>query len=287
MTGRDSARMPADLVAAGVRFHRVERGDTRGIGRLLGSGADLMVDLVAYTADHVRALLPVMGEVACPVLISSRAVYLDGSGRHVNGAEPPRFDGPIREDAPTLPPAGDHVDPYTREGYAPCKAAAERAALDSGLPVTVLRPGKVHGPWARNPRTKGIVDRMLDGEPTIRLAEPDTADHLSAAANVAALIGTVAQHPGARVLNAADPDTPTAAEIVRVIAARLAWPGTVVRVAEGDDGAHPWRTPMMLDTTAAQELGYRPLGRAVDLLGHEVDWVRAVRAGTGASAPGS
>jgi nucleoside-diphosphate-sugar epimerase len=211
---------------------------------------------------------------------------VDPSARHVNGAEPPRFDGPIGEDASTLPPAGDDVDPFTREGYAPCKVAAERTALDSGLPVTVLRPGKVHGPWARNPRTKGIVGRMLDGEPTIRLAGSDTADHLSAAANFAALIDVVAEQPGARVLNAADPDTPTAAEIVEAIATQLAWPGTVVSLPGGADGAHPWRTAMTLDLAAALALGYRPVGRAVDLLADEVDWVRAAHAGAGVSAPG-
>jgi nucleoside-diphosphate-sugar epimerase len=45
------------------------------------------------------------------------------------------------------PPAGEDVNPYRREGYAPCKGAAERAALDSGLPVTVIRPSKIHGPY--------------------------------------------------------------------------------------------------------------------------------------------
>ena len=278
VTGRDSSRMPAQLSEAGARFHPLDRSDTRALESLIGGGADLMVDLIAYTAAHVRARLRAMRAVGCPVLVSSRAVYLDSAGRHVNGEEPPRFERPIAEDAPTLPPAGDGTDPYTREGYAPCKVAAERAALDSGLPVTVLRPAKVHGPWARNPRTKVIVDRMLDGERTIGLAAPETADHLSAAANVAALIETVAALPGPRILNAADPDTPTATQIVEAIAAQLGWHGTVVPVPEGSDrGLHPWRTPMTLDTTAALNLGYRPVGNGLELLADEVAWVQAER----------
>lgn len=278
VTGRDSARMPAELSEAGVRFSRVDRDDARAIERVVGGGADLLVDLIAYTATHVRARLPVMGAVACPVLVSSRAVYMDSSGRHVNGEEPPQFDGPIREGSPTLPPAGDDTDPYTREGYAPCKAAAERAALDSGLPVTVLRPGKVHGRWARNPRTKVIIERMLGGEGTIALAVPGTVDHLSAAANVAALIETVAGVPGPRILNAADPDTPTAAQIVESIGAQLGWHGAVQTVADGDErGRHPWRTRMTLDTTAALDLGYRPVGNGLELLREEVAWVQAGR----------
>jgi hypothetical protein len=46
---------------------------------------------------------------------------------------------------------------------------------------------------------------MLRGEPTLELADPDAVDHLSAAANAAALIETLAAHPGPRILKAADP----------------------------------------------------------------------------------
>src|SRR6478609_3647722 len=176
VTGRSSARMPAELVQAGVRFHQIERSDVNGVQELVGHGADLLVDLVAYSAADVRAVLPLMASVSCPVLVSSRAVYTDAAGRHVNGDEPPEFDAPIREDTRTLPAAGDDVNPFSRDGYAPCKVAAELVALDSGLPVTVIRPSKVHGPWARNARTKGIVGRMLRGEPTIELADPNTVD---------------------------------------------------------------------------------------------------------------
>jgi len=199
VTGRSSSRMPAELVEAGVRFHQIERSDIGRVERLVGAGADLLVDLVAYTAADVRAVLPLMASVSCPVLVSSRAVYTDAAGRHVKGDEAPEFDAPIREDNRTLPPAGDDVNPFTRHGYAPCKVAAELAALDSGLPVTVIRPSKVHGPWARNARTKGIVERMLRGEPTIELADPNTIDHLSAAANTAGARGpslAVAHDPG-------------------------------------------------------------------------------------------
>nr|WP_090582572.1 nucleoside-diphosphate sugar epimerase [Arthrobacter sp. ov407] len=275
VTGRSSSRMPVELLQAGVRFHQIERSDSSGIDELVGGGADLLVDLVAYTAADVRAILPVMALVASPVLVSSRAVYTDAAGRHVNGDESPQFEGPIREDAPTLPPAGDDVNPFSREGYAPCKVAAELAALDSGLPVTVIRPSKVHGPWTRQARTQGIVEYMLRGEPTIELADPDTVDHLSAAANVAALIETLAAHPGPRILNAADPDTPSALQIVQAIAAQLAWSGAIDLVPNTPErGEHPWRTPMTLDTTAAQELGYKPAGNGLDLLADEVEWVQ-------------
>lgn len=276
VTGRDPSGMPVRLSEAGVRFHQLERSDTHGLHRLIGEGADLLVDLVAYTAADVRALLPALTAVTSPVVISSRAVYLDDAGRHVNGDEPPQFTRPLREDDATLPPAADDVDPFSREGYAPSKVAAERAALDSGLPFTVIRPSKVHGRWARNARTTSVVEAMLRGEPTVELAGGETVDHLTAAANAAALIETVAGHPGRRVLNAADPDTPTATEIVHAIAAELGWNGTVEPVAESSDrGRHAWQTPMTLDTTAALRLGYRPVATGITLLAEEVEWVRS------------
>lgn len=278
VTGRDLASMPPELALAGVRFHAVERSDTSAIGRLVDDGADLLVDLVAYRAADVRALLPVMGSVTSAVLVSSRAVYVDTRGRHVNSNHPPWFQCPIREDVPTVSPAGDEIDPFTREGYAPSKVAAERVALDSGRPVTIIRPSKVHGRWARQSRTQSFVECMLRGDRAIKLADGGSVDHLTAAVNTAALIEVVAGKPGQRILNSADPDTPTAEQIVRTIAERLAWSGAVELLhgqPESTDGDHPWRAahPMVLDTAASERLGYSPQGRALELLAQEIDWI--------------
>ncbi|SDB87645.1 Nucleoside-diphosphate-sugar epimerase [Sanguibacter gelidistatuariae] len=279
VTGRDPASMPAELVAAGVRFHQIERSDVRAINALVGDGAELLVDLLAYRGADVRALLPAMASATSTVLISSRAVYLDPAGRHINGDTPPRFPVPIGEGTPTLPPAGDDVDPFSREGYAPSKVAAENAALDSGLPVTVVRPSKVHGRWARNPRTRTLVEMMLRGDKRIELAGRGTSiDHLTAATNTAALIETVAALPGRRILNSADPGAPSAEQIVRAIATRLGWEGTIDLLDDAsvsERGAHPWQSvhPIVLDTSAAVRLGYAPVGDGLDLLTEEIDWV--------------
>jgi predicted dinucleotide-binding enzyme len=50
----------------------------------VGDGVDLLVDLPAYRAADVRALLPVMTSVRSSVLISSRAVCVDPVGNHIN-----------------------------------------------------------------------------------------------------------------------------------------------------------------------------------------------------------
>ncbi|GAB3536671.1 hypothetical protein GCM10027403_18160 [Arthrobacter tecti] len=277
VTGRDASFMPSELTALGVRFHSIDRADIAAIEGLVGDGADLLVDLLAYRASDVRAVLPLMASVASPVLVSSRAVYVDGLGRHVNSDEPPRFDVPIVEDAPTLAPANDDVDPFSREGYAPSKVAAEQVALESGLPVTVIRPSKVHGRWARNPRTRVFVEAMMAGTGRIELTLGHAIDHLTAAGNTAALIATAALKPGARILNSADPDSPGAEQIVRAIGSKLGWTGTLKLLDDAvpDRGLHPWlqKHPIVLDTSASRRLGYVPVGAALDLLAEEVDWV--------------
>lgn len=280
VTGRNPASMPAELIRSGVTFHQVDRSDVAATGRLVGDGTDLLVDLVAFSAQDVRTLVPVMAGVGSIVLVSSRAVYADRQGRHVNAGEAPRFDRPVREEDATVPPAPEGTDPFSRLGYAPSKVAAERAALDSGLPVTVLRPAKVHGRWARQARTRPFVAQMLAGVPAIGLASAGSVDHLTAASNVAALVETVADVPGRRVLNVADPDTPPASEIVAAIGRALGWEGRVELLEPGAPGGdHPWRAvhPFVLDTGAARALGYEPVGQAVTLLAEEVGWVAAGR----------
>lgn len=280
VTGRDLSRMPKEPSQVEVRFHELERNDTHGVEGLIENGVDLLVGLAAYSAPQVAALLPAMSRVNSLVLISSRAVHVDDAGRHINGDTAPHFAALVNELNPTVLPASDDVNPFIREGYAPCKLAAELAALDSGLPVTVIRPSKVHGRWAWQAPTKSFVDLMTSGSRIIKLSDADTMDHLTAAANAAALIRTVAGHPGSRILNAVDPDTATAAEIVGAIATELSWKGRIEHLAHGsEEGHHPWQTALTLDSTAALELGYRAVGNGLDLIAEEVQWILSQKPG--------
>jgi len=284
VTGRGLTRPPADLADAGVRFHRADRADERALREVLGEGADLLVDCICYTAADARTLLPLAGHATSTALISSKAVYVDAHGNHSNSATPPDYGGPVREDQATLPP-GD-MDYRSREGYGPNKVAAELVARESGLPISILRPSRVHGAGAARPREWVFVRRALEGRPAVLLAGRGTGVvHPTAAVNIAALIETVALMPGARVLNSADPDAPCALEIARAIADRLghAWREVLL----DDDaprglGRTPWDSPhpVVLDTTAATALGYRPVGGFAATVGESVDRLReAYRAG--------
>ncbi|MFC6023110.1 NAD-dependent epimerase/dehydratase family protein [Plantactinospora solaniradicis] len=277
VTGRDPGRVPADLAAAGARLALLDRDDPAGLAAVGGDGCDLLVDCVCYTAAQARLVLPLIRNSGSAAMISSRAVYVDDEGNHVNSASAPRFTEPVTEQQPTMKP-GDM--PYNSpQGYGANKVAAEQVLLDSGLPVTVLRPSKVHGQGAAPPREWYFVKRALDRRPTLLLAGRGRgADHPSAAVNIAALVEVAAERPGRRILNAADPDVPDALTISRVIAALTGH--TWHEILLDDDappqlGNHPWRcrAPAVLDTSAARALGYRPVGDYATTASDVVDWL--------------
>ena len=76
-----------------------ERGDTAALHAAFGSGADLLVDCVCFTADDATLLLPLAREAGSTVMISSKAVYVDGDGNHSNSATKPRLRRPRLRDA--------------------------------------------------------------------------------------------------------------------------------------------------------------------------------------------
>jgi nucleoside-diphosphate-sugar epimerase len=274
LTGRNPANLPADVAAAGGRFVAADRSDADQLRTAFGDGADLVVDCICFTAADAIRILPLLRDAGSTVMISSKAVYVDGAGNHSNSETPPRFDGPILETQPTMAP-GDS-DYTTREGYGANKVAAEAVFLDSGAPVTVLRPSKIHGAGADPPREWVFVKRVLDGRSAVFLAHRGAGvDHPTAAVNIAALIEAVAAVPGRRILNSADPDAPNGLEIARTIAARLDHAWEEVLVDDDSLGRHPWDRahPIVLDTTASGDLGYVPVGDYATTVADEVDWL--------------
>lgn len=277
LAARDPARMPARLTQQGATFIPADRHDSAQLLAALGPGADLIVDCVCYTAADATLLLPLLPDAGSAVMISTKAVYADDHGRHSNTDDPPHFPVPLSETQPTVPPS--ETGYQTREGYGANKVAAEQVLLDSGHPVTVLRPSKVHGPGAPRPREWMFVKRILDHRPVVILAHRGRGvDHTTAAANIAALTETVAASPGRRILNSADPDAPSGLEISRAIAAHLGHQWDEILLADDADpdlGAYPWdaRYPIVLDMTAAAELGYTPAGDYAATVADEVDWL--------------
>jgi hypothetical protein len=124
----------------------------------------------------------------------------------------------------------------------------------------------VHGLGGARPLEWVFVKRVPDQRRHVLLADHGRgANHPTAAVNLAALIEFCAARPGTRILNSADPDGPDGRSVARIIATHLGhtWHEVLLdQTAPADLGDHPWKTlpPFVLDTTAAQRLGFVPVG---------------------------
>jgi nucleoside-diphosphate-sugar epimerase len=257
----------------------LDRGDTEAL-LAAARGQDLVVDVVAYGPAQAGQLARLAGEVGSLVVISTGAVY--------RGAEDDQdaLPVPVPEDWPVL-----SLDPATAGGhlaYGAGKAAVERILLDTpGLPVSVLRPGTLHGPYSTSLHQWSFIKPALDRRPHIVLAY-DGASRFStsATANVAELIRLCADKPAARVLNAADDETLTVAAIGARIFAQMSHECEIVTFPGPPRpdglGFNPWGVPsdIVLDMAKARvELGYVPAVSYDEALCTDIDWaVGAVRA---------
>ncbi|MEV6551447.1 NAD-dependent epimerase/dehydratase family protein [Streptomyces sp. NPDC051597] len=247
----------------GVRPLALDRDAEGGLAAALGDGCDVLVDMVAYDGGHARQLASLTDRIGSAVVISSGAVYEDGRGRSFDTqGEPdgsPCYPLPIPESLGTVAPGG--------RTYGTRKIALERELLASELPSTLLRAGAVHGPHCRAPRELFFVKRALDRRPVRILAYGGASRfHPAHVANIAELIRLAALRPGSRVLNAADPQAPTVAEIGAAIYEVLGVRSETVTVEgapeAGTVGLTPWSAPhpVVYDMSAAErELGYRPV----------------------------
>ncbi|MFD3933466.1 NAD-dependent epimerase/dehydratase family protein [Streptomyces sp. NPDC058614] len=248
-----------------VRTARLDRADDAALAEVIGDGCDVLVDMVAYGAEHARQLTGLADRVSSAVVISSLSVYEDDKGRGFDTqSEPdgfPEYPVPIPESLRTVRPGEDT--------YSSRKAALERELLAAAdqLPTTLLRAGAIHGPYCRTPRELYVVKRNLDGRRRRILAFGGTSRfHPASVHNIAELIRLAAARPGSRVLNACDAEAPTVAEICAAIDAVMGVETESVLV-DGPPpaptvGETPWTVPapVVCDMSAAErELGYRPV----------------------------
>lgn len=136
-----------------------------------------------------------------------------------------------------------------------------------------------------------FVKRVLGRRKAVLLAHQGRGvDHPSAAANIAALIETVAAKPGRRILNSADPDAPSGLEIARTIARHLDHEWQEILLDDSADpslGWHPWNSmnPVVLDTSAALELGYTPGGDYAATVPEVIGWLTSTASSDPANLP--
>jgi nucleoside-diphosphate-sugar epimerase len=261
----------------------VDRADDAALRMALGDGADVLVDFVAFESAHAEQLLQLRDLVGSLVVISSASVYTDAEGRALDEAtgpdDFPQVPVPMRAAQRTFEP-GD-------ANYSTKKVALERRLLESErLPVTIVRPGAIHGPGGNLPREWHFVKRAVDGRGYVLLANRGNGRfHTTSTENLAALITLVAERPGTQVLNCGDPSPPTVLEIARAIAAAMGseWAEVLVPVpaADGVLGMTPWSVPrdFVLDMTEAELLGYRPVTTYAEAVVATCRWLVEVTEG--------
>lgn len=254
---------------------RVDRNVPGELEAALGDGADVLVDIVAFTREHGEQLNALAGRVGSVVVISSASVYADDDGRTLDEATSvetfPRYPVPIPETQATVAPSD--------ETYSTQKAALERTLLDGPLEATILRPCAIHGPGSALPRELFFVKRVLDGRRKVVLvSNGESRFHTTSVDNLAELIRLAAEQPGTRVLNAADPDPPTVREIGWAVAPKLEQVPIRESGYERRELSNPWAVPfpLIVDMSRAErELGYRPVTMYAEAVRETGAWLAA------------
>jgi nucleoside-diphosphate-sugar epimerase len=273
----------AALAERGAKIVTFRRDQPGALARCLSSGADALIDAVAYGPEHARQLLDVQSAVGSLIVISSSSVYRDERGRTLDEAAQngfPELPVPINETHPIVEPG-----PRT---YSTRKAALERVLLDGAtVPATVLRPAAVSGVGSTHAREWWFVKRLIDGRRVIPLAYGGASRfHTTSVANIAALVLLAASLRGQRILNIADPMALSVAEIAAAIGLCFDWSGQLVALPDQDSyppavGRTPWsvQRPFVLDIAAATSLGYRPQTTYAETVAPICSWLVQAAAG--------
>lgn len=145
-------RFPLKL--KGVFEYKCDRHDGAAVKEALPAiRYDAVVDFCAYTKNDVKSLLEhIPGEVGQYIYISSCAVFL------------PSVDYPKTEDCPKVSspipgPAGEYA-----YGKALLEEEAGEICAKKGIPLTILRPSFVYGPYNYAPRESFFFDLILSGK---------------------------------------------------------------------------------------------------------------------------
>ena len=226
---------------------RLSTDDPDFLQTAIADGTDVILDCVCFDGKDSDRLLTLKDRVGRIVAVSSASVYRDAQGRTLDEAidcGPPQFPVPIPEDHPTVPPG-----PQT---YSTRKVEMERRLLQqTNIPVTILRPCAIHGPYSKHAREWWFVKRLLDGRAQIPLAYGGRSRfQTTSTGEIARAVLHAAKGQAAPVVNVIDADAPTVAEIGQVIMAVMGRDARLVGLPDEPFpptvGATPWSTEQPL-----------------------------------------
>ena len=272
-----SGELPQGLGEMGVGAASVDRAVPRALERSLGTGVDVVIDLIAFGLIEAQQLNALADRIGSVIVISSASVYADDRQRSLDDATDvatfPELPVPITETQPTVEPS--------ERTYSTRKVAMERCLLEGPLAATIIRPCAVHGPGSALPRELFFVKRALDGRRVVVLVcAGESRFHTTSVANLAELIRLAARKPGKTILNCGDPSPPTVRSIGRSVAAALGHRFEELLIPEtGYDKpelSNPWAVPrpVLLDMSrAAEVLSYRPVATYHDAVVKTCHWL--------------
>jgi nucleoside-diphosphate-sugar epimerase len=206
----------------GVEVLRADRQDRAALARCLGGRRfDLTLDLLAYDADDIEALLAVPGfEPGRMIAISTGQVYLVTA----DPRPPFREEDALRPLIPEPEPGTrDHANWVYGMGKRRMEATLQERCRSRGLPALALRIPIVIGAGDPTGRLWAYVERLLDGGPILVPGRLDQPLRFVWAEDVARLLVTLASHDGdvGVALNWAQPDLLTFEGFVTLLAAEL------------------------------------------------------------------
>ena len=250
----------------------VDRSDNNALIKAIGSGAALLIDCIAFDADHSRQLIGFQGCVGKICAISSASVYRDDTGLTLDEARRngfPELPVPITTAQPTVEPG--------QSTYSTRKVAMERTLLDHAqIPVAILRPCALYGPHCSHAREWYFVKRLLDGRTVIPVAyEGKSQFQTSSVESLAAAILAFASRPTAPIMNVADPVAPTVTEIGEAIMAVMGVAAQIVGLPDRGypprAGVTPWSIPKPFVVEPSAD--YESAGRYELLVPSIVNWL--------------
>lgn len=260
-----------------VPLARDAEGEAGDLQRVVGAGADVVVDVVSYSPAHARQLLGLGDAIGAAIVLSTLGVYGDEQGRSLDGATDeasfPAWPVPIPEDWMTVAPG--------EATYSARKAAIEEVFREQApWPVTIVRPGAIHGPYSRHLREWYFAQRVLDRRKGVVLPyDGRSVFQPTATVNLAELVALAAEQPADRVLNCGDADPPTAARISEIVDELMGWRTERVLVSGPPPargvGDHPWAVPRPVIAGMARaraQLGYQEAATYETALASTLMW---------------
>ncbi len=232
-----------------LRYLLVDRKNTEEFKYALGDPVDLILDCICYHKHDVETLLklsPLTGNIS---VVSSASVYCDFQRRTLDEASTngfPEFQLPITEAHTTVGPSGDTYSTRKRE--------MEQLLMErSSVPISILRPCAIYGPFSNHAREWYFVKRILDGRTKIPLAfRGESRFHTTSVNLIAHVTCYLFEHSKTGIFNVADQTALSTGEIGQAIAKNMGTSIECVKVRQGEPliGLSPWSIPRPMILTS-------------------------------------